>query len=73
VLYPGALCALHYPSTMLITSVQGAEIFGLNVDKDNNVIYREWAPNATQAFLMGDFSMHNHPPCAVPSADELRR
>lgn len=38
---------------------QGAEIFGLNVDKDNNITYREWAPNATQASLVGDFSMSN--------------
>lgn len=35
---------------------QGTEKFGLNVDKDNNIIYREWAPNATEAFLIGDFS-----------------
>jgi hypothetical protein len=35
---------------------QGTEKFGLNVDKDNNIIYREWAPNATEAYLIGDFS-----------------
>ncbi|CAK7238941.1 MAG: alpha-1,4-glucan branching enzyme [Sporothrix thermara] len=38
---------------------RGAEIFGLNVDKDNNITYREWAPNATQAFLVGDFNNWN--------------
>ncbi|CAK7267480.1 alpha-1,4-glucan branching enzyme [Sporothrix epigloea] len=38
---------------------KGAEIFGLNVDKDNNIVYREWAPNATQAFLVGDFNGWN--------------
>ncbi|KAF9878533.1 hypothetical protein CkaCkLH20_04025 [Colletotrichum karsti] len=35
---------------------QGTSIFGFNVDQDNNIIYREWAPNATQAFLTGDFN-----------------
>jgi 1,4-alpha-glucan branching enzyme len=38
---------------------RGIEKFGLNVDKDNNVIYREWAPNATHAFLIGDFNDWN--------------
>lgn len=38
---------------------KGADIFGLNVDKDNNVVYREWAPNAQQAFLIGDFNGWN--------------
>ncbi|PHH50626.1 1,4-alpha-glucan-branching enzyme [Ceratocystis fimbriata CBS 114723] len=35
---------------------QGYERFGFNVDQDNNIVYREWAPNATQAFLIGDFN-----------------
>ncbi|OLN80954.1 1,4-alpha-glucan-branching enzyme, partial [Colletotrichum chlorophyti] len=35
---------------------QGTSIFGFNVDRDNNVVYREWAPNAVQAFLIGDFN-----------------
>ncbi|TDZ34655.1 1,4-alpha-glucan-branching enzyme [Colletotrichum spinosum] len=35
---------------------QGASLFGFNVDQDNNIVYREWAPNATQAFLTGDFN-----------------
>lgn len=30
--------------------------FGLNVQKDNSVIYREWAPNAIEAVLTGEFS-----------------
>ncbi|KAH8677509.1 family 13 glycoside hydrolase [Xylariales sp. PMI_506] len=38
---------------------RGTEIFGLNVDKDNNVIYREWAPNAIEAYLIGDFNNWN--------------
>lgn len=35
---------------------RGAEKFGLNVDKDNNIVYREWAPNAVEAWLFGDFN-----------------
>ncbi|KAI1495847.1 glycoside hydrolase superfamily [Biscogniauxia marginata] len=38
---------------------RGTELFGLNVDKDNNILYREWAPNATEAFLIGDFNGWN--------------
>lgn len=30
--------------------------FGLNVTEDASVVYREWAPNATEAVLIGDFS-----------------
>ena len=29
---------------------------GLNVQPDNSVVYREWAPNAKEAVLTGDFS-----------------
>ncbi|WKT49940.1 Glycosyl hydrolase, family 13, catalytic domain [Fusarium oxysporum f. sp. vasinfectum] len=35
---------------------RGAEKFGFNVDANNNIVYREWAPNATAAFLIGDFN-----------------
>lgn len=35
---------------------QGADIYGFHVDGNNNVVYREWAPNAQEAFLIGDFS-----------------
>jgi 1,4-alpha-glucan branching enzyme len=31
--------------------------FGLNVQPDNSVVYREWAPNAISAALTGDFSL----------------
>jgi hypothetical protein len=31
--------------------------FGLNVQPDNSVLYREWAPNAISAALTGDFSL----------------
>lgn len=30
--------------------------FGLNVQGDASVVYREWAPNATEAVIIGDFS-----------------
>jgi len=30
--------------------------FGLNVQEDQSVVYREWAPNAREAVLIGDFS-----------------
>ncbi|RFU33406.1 hypothetical protein B7463_g2915, partial [Scytalidium lignicola] len=38
---------------------KGTEKFGLNVDKSNNITYREWAPNATHASLIGDFNDWN--------------
>jgi len=30
--------------------------FGFHVGPGNEVVYREWAPNAKEAFLIGDFS-----------------
>jgi len=30
--------------------------FGLNVGPSNEVFYREWAPNAVEAVVIGDFS-----------------
>lgn len=38
---------------------KGFEKFGFNVDAQNNIHYREWAPNAQQAFLTGDFNGWN--------------
>jgi 1,4-alpha-glucan branching enzyme len=35
---------------------KGTEKYGFNVDAENNITYREWAPNATAAWLTGDFS-----------------
>lgn len=39
---------------------KGTDIFGFNVDENNNVTYREWAPNAEQAYLVGDFNGWNY-------------
>lgn len=35
---------------------KGSEIYGFNIDKSNNITYREWAPNAISASLVGDFN-----------------
>jgi len=40
---------------------QGTEIYGLNVDASNNITYREWAPNAVAASIVGDFSKRPSP------------
>lgn len=36
---------------------KGYEYYGFNILEDNSVMYREWAPNAVTASLVGDFSM----------------
>ena len=36
--------------------MQGFERFGFNVQPNGDVVYREWAPNALRAYLIGDFS-----------------
>lgn len=43
---------------------KGYNTYGINVDANNNITYREWAPNATQAFVIGDFNnwdRNSHP------------
>lgn len=35
---------------------RGYERFGLNVQDNGDIIYREWAPNAVEAHLIGDFN-----------------
>ena len=35
---------------------RGYEKLGFNVKSDNSVVYREWAPGAREATLIGDFS-----------------
>lgn len=38
---------------------KGADSFGLHVGKDNSITYREWAPGAVKASLIGDFNNWN--------------
>lgn len=38
------------------TFTKGHEYYGFNVLENNSVMYREWAPNAVTASLVGDFS-----------------
>ncbi|WWC70138.1 1,4-alpha-glucan-branching enzyme [Kwoniella pini CBS 10737] len=40
---------------------EGYKSMGLQVDESGGVRYREWAPNATEARLIGEFSV-----CAIP-------
>lgn len=35
---------------------KGADIFGFVVHDNGDITYREWAPNALRAYLIGDFS-----------------
>ena len=35
---------------------RGFQRYGLNVLENGDIVYREWAPNAKQASLIGDFS-----------------
>ncbi|KAK0499782.1 glycoside hydrolase family 13 protein [Armillaria luteobubalina] len=57
--------------------------FGLNVGSNGEVVYREWAPNAREAFLIGDFNDWNrtsHPMkkndvwciCAIPHDSKIK-
>lgn len=34
--------------------------FGLNANANGDVVYREWAPNAVEASLIGDFSQYTY-------------
>ena len=43
---------------------RGYEKFGFNVQSDGSILYREWAPNAKEAYVTGDFnnwSQESHP------------
>jgi len=35
---------------------KGYDQFGLNVGSRGEVVYKEWAPNAKEAYLIGEFS-----------------
>ncbi|MCJ1234281.1 alpha-1,4-glucan branching enzyme [Varicellaria rhodocarpa] len=43
---------------------RGFERYGFNVHENKDITYCEWAPNATQAYLIGDFNSWNRD--AVP-------
>ncbi|KAL2350445.1 alpha-glucan branching enzyme [Cryomyces antarcticus] len=38
---------------------RGKELFGFNVKDNGDIVYREWAPNALRAYLIGDFNGWN--------------
>lgn len=38
------------------TFSKGYRRFGINVQSNGNIVYREWAPNAKEAFFIGEFS-----------------
>ncbi|KAI1622105.1 1,4-alpha-glucan-branching enzyme [Exophiala viscosa] len=38
---------------------RGYETFGFTFSTDGDIVYREWAPNAEQAFLVGEFNNWN--------------
>ena len=40
----------------LDTFSKGNEKFGFVVHENGDIMYREWAPNALRAYLIGDFS-----------------
>ena len=46
---------------------KGTEKYGFFVHEDGSITYREWAPNALRAYLIGDFSMI-FPPVPIVSA-----
>lgn len=50
---------------------QGTEKFGLNVDSKNNIIYREWAPNAIEAYVVGEFSKTHRSKVLIIWADPI--
>ncbi|KAI0346835.1 glycoside hydrolase [Trametopsis cervina] len=39
--------------------MKGYHKMGLNIQPDNSVIYREWAPNAVEAVMIGEFNKWN--------------
>ena len=54
------------------TFTKGYLKFGLNVKEDASVVYREWAPNATEAVLIGDFSSSRTPAIASSGSSFIK-
>jgi hypothetical protein len=53
---------------------KGYEKFGFNVNANGDITYREWAPNAVRAYLVGDFSKSHSISVAIGGAHtELSR
>ena len=52
----------------MLTTTQGYERFGFLVQPNSDVLYREWAPNALRAYLIGDFNDWNRD--ATPMAKD---
>lgn len=50
---------------------KGYEVMGFTVKEDGAVVYREWAPNAQEANLIGDFSWSNFTTCRLLSLTYL--
>lgn len=54
-----SFCLVSQPPSHLLgarSPSQGTDIFGIQAKPDGTIVYREWAPNAIQASLIGDFS-----------------
>ena len=45
--------------------MKGYETKGFTVKEDGTVVYREWAPNAREANLIGEFSLSRLTPCPI--------
>ncbi|KAE8168262.1 1,4-alpha-glucan-branching enzyme [Aspergillus tamarii] len=52
----GWVKAINETEGGLETFSKGYERFGLNVQSNGDIVYREWAPNAVQAQLVGEFN-----------------
>ncbi|CAN9367810.1 unnamed protein product [Alternaria alternata] len=55
----GGLDKFSRASSMHASTSAGYEKFGFNVQSNGDVVYREWAPNALRAYLIGDFNDWN--------------
>ena len=67
--YQKQLGAIEQNEGGLARFSEGYKSMGFQVDAKGGVRYREWAPNAVQARLIGDFSEHNAPIAQSSLAD----